>query len=384
MTWLWVAIAALTVLAVVPIVRALLGTGDTADGSDRSALLVAQLKAQLAEVDRELERGLIEPAEADGLRLEIKRRLLNAADDDGESPSPARVATPRRTSLLAGGLAAAVTVGAVAVYIALGTPAAPDQPLAARRSSGDLAGAPAADANAAELLAFREALAALEARLREHPEDTRGWTLLGGAYRSEQRYADAARAFGEAYRRTGNDPALASDLAEVLIASADGRITAETRTLLERALAFDPRDARARFFFALAQAQAGDIAAALQGWVDLLLLAPADAAFLPVVRDHIARAAALLGIDASSVTPSPEARALADASAEQHVQEQAAMVRQMVDRLADRLAREPGDRDGWLKLARAYDVLGEPQRAAEARARAAALEVGRSPPASAQ
>jgi cytochrome c-type biogenesis protein CcmH len=383
-TLLWAAIAALTIVAVVPIVRALLGTGPAAGGADRSALLVAQLKAQLADVDRELERGLIEPAEADGLRIEIKRRMLNAAGDDGEAPSPAPLSAPPRSSLLAGGLAAAVTVGAVAIYVVLGTPAAPDQPLAARRAGGDLAAVPAAeDADAAERLAFREALAALEARLREHPEDTRGWTLLGGAYRSERRYADAARAFGEAYRRTDNDPALASDLAETLIASADGRITPEIRTLLEQALAFDPRDARARFFLALAQAQAGDLAAALQGWVDLLLLVPADAPFVPVVREHVSRAAALLGVDASSITPSPEARALAAISPEEHTQQQAAMVRQMVDRLADRLAREPGDRDGWLKLARAYDVLGEPQRAAEARARAAALD-GRGAPSAAQ
>ena len=46
------------------------------------------------------------------------------------------------------------------------------------------------------------------------------------------------------------------------------------------------------------------------------------------------------------------------------------MIRGMVEGLAARLEENPNDPDGWLRLARSYDVLGEPERAAEARARA--------------
>ncbi|QNT68238.1 hypothetical protein HQ394_01220 [Defluviicoccus vanus] len=49
-----------------------------------------------------------------------------------------------------------------------------------------------------------------------------------------------------------------------------------------------------------------------------------------------------------------------------------AMIRSMVERLATRLQQNPDDRQGWLRLASAYDVLGETAKAAEARARAAA------------
>ena len=54
--------------------------------------------------------------------------------------------------------------------------------------------------------------------------------------------------------------------------------------------------------------------------------------------------------------------------------DRAQMIRGMVERLAARLQREPDDIEGWRRLARAYDVLGEPQKAGEARARIAALE----------
>jgi len=44
------------------------------------------------------------------------------------------------------------------------------------------------------------------------------------------------------------------------------------------------------------------------------------------------------------------------------------MVRGMVDRLAERLARDGSDLDGWVRLVRAYEVLGEHDRARAAAA----------------
>jgi len=50
------------------------------------------------------------------------------------------------------------------------------------------------------------------------------------------------------------------------------------------------------------------------------------------------------------------------------------MIRGMVERLAARLDQNPDDKEGWTRLARAYDVLGETEKARAARARAAAVE----------
>jgi cytochrome c-type biogenesis protein CcmH len=53
--------------------------------------------------------------------------------------------------------------------------------------------------------------------------------------------------------------------------------------------------------------------------------------------------------------------------------ERQAMIRGMVDRLAARLDANPDDAEGWQRLARAYAVLGETEKAEAAAARAAAL-----------
>ena len=50
-----------------------------------------------------------------------------------------------------------------------------------------------------------------------------------------------------------------------------------------------------------------------------------------------------------------------------------ARIRTMVKRLADRLAANPDDEQGWRMLARSYGVLGETEKAKEAQAKADAL-----------
>jgi cytochrome c-type biogenesis protein CcmH len=62
-----------------------------------------------------------------------------------------------------------------------------------------------------------------------------------------------------------------------------------------------------------------------------------------------------------------------EAAAEMSAEERGQMIRSMVERLAARLEDQPDDREGWLRLGRAYEVLGEPDKARDARARAEAL-----------
>jgi len=47
-------------------------------------------------------------------------------------------------------------------------------------------------------------------------------------------------------------------------------------------------------------------------------------------------------------------------------EERQAFIESMVSRLADRLEENPGDAEGWLRLGRAYRVLGRPGEARQA------------------
>jgi cytochrome c-type biogenesis protein CcmH len=232
-------------------------------------------------------------------------------------------------------------------------------------------------------------VAQLAKKMEGRPDDVRGWLLLGRAYMTLDRFPDAVGALRRAWQLAPDQPDVAGALAEARIAAAGGRVDDEARAALQRVLASDPTSPQARFLLALDRAQQGDLRAAVQGWADLLAVSPTDAPWLPVVREHLQRAAQQAGIDPAAIQPSSEARELAaqsvapapGPSAEDVVaasdmipEERAQMIRGMVERLAGRLHDNPDDLEGWRRLARAYQVLGEPDKVREAQAQIDALE----------
>jgi cytochrome c-type biogenesis protein CcmH len=341
---------------------------------------------QLAEIDRDEASGLLGAPEAEAARLEVKRRMLAISEDTDEPRAPAGA---RRRGGMALALALSLLIAALAgmTYLREGSLGSPDRPLAARRTTGDLA--PGTQAAASGLSPDMRAQLAgtvgqLERYLAEHPGELQGWLLLGRSYLTLDRKEEAVATLGRARLLAPERTDIASAYAEALIVAGNGRISPEARTLLREVAAGDPDNPQARYYLALDQAQQGDVRAALQGWVDLAALSPADAPWLPLTRRQIAAAANALGIDPASVAPSPDvaerspppaAGPSADevaAAQQMSPAEREQMIRSMVDRLAQRLAVQPDDRDGWLRLARAYDVLGETAKAADARARAEA------------
>lgn len=263
-------------------------------------------RAQLATIEREQDQGLIAPAEGEGLRTEIKRRILAAAADHSTAPAssgpasagPENAGPSRRLAAL---LAIAAAVAAVALYAVLGRPGAPDQPLAARNPPA----AHTAQLPAQQRLAAEEAVAMLQARLAEQPDDATAWRLLGRSLRLLGRPDDAVAAYRRALAVAGNDDAPAAELGEALVAAAAGRVDDEAMAAFAAALAHDPDEPRAHYYLALRKAQDGDVAAALRGWRELIARAPADAPWLPQVRQQAERAAAALTL--APDTPAPPA-----------------------------------------------------------------------------
>jgi cytochrome c-type biogenesis protein CcmH len=336
---LWFPLALMTAAAVFivlwPLGRARLAP---ASGSD-----VAVYRDQMRELERDRSAGLIGAAEADAARVEISRRLLAAADAQSALSTPP---APWRRRFTAGAALVALPVGAVALYLALGFPGLPDQPLAAR-------------AIGPENRSIAALVAQVEDRLERNPQDGRGWEVIGPVYMRLGRFDDAVKARRNAVRLLGATPAREGDLGEALVAAANGVVTAEAKAAFDRALALDAREPRAKFFAGLAAQQDGKNAEAAAIWNDLLAHAPADAPWANVVRESLAR---LENTGPQPAAPGPSAAdvaAAADMSPEARIQ----MVRGMVERLAERLTRDSSDLDGWVRLVRAYLVLGEHERA---------------------
>src|SRR5262249_54288340 len=236
----------------------------------------------------------------------------------------------------------ALPLGAIALYLAVGFPGLPDQPLAARSNGPD----------GRSLAAL---VAQVEDRLERNPQDGRGWEVIGPVYMRLNRFDDAVRARRNALRILGPTVGREGDLGEALVAAANGVVTADAKAAFDRALGLDARDPRASFFLGLAAQQDGKGTEAAAIWRDLLARAPADAPWAHAVRESLAQ------VERPSGEVSPPGPAAADvaAAAQMSPGDRAKMVRGMVDRLGERLARDGSDLDGWVRLVRAYEVLGE-------------------------
>ena len=338
---LWFALALMT-LAVMFAVLWPLGRGPRArrSGSD-----VAVYRDQIDEIARDRAAGLIGAAEAEAARVEVSRRLIAAADAAETAPIPQPGDLLRRRVAAVAALVL-LPVVAGALYFTLGSPSLPGQPLAARL------GTPAGDTPIASLVAQ------VEAHLERNPEEGRGWEVLAPVYMRLSRFDDAVKARRNALRLLGPTADREADLGEALIAAGNSVVTAEAKDAFERALRSDAKHPKARFFLGVAAEQDGQREAAAAIWRALLQDAPAEAAWTGIVREALARVQ-------GAPAPGPEDIVAAERMSPE---DRAQMVRGMVEGLAARLKQDGSDLEGWLRLVRAYAVLGERDKARAAAA----------------
>lgn len=349
---LWIVLAAMTAVALALIVAPLWRRSGTP--ADRAAHDVEVYRDQLEELDRDLERGLIDANDADAARAEIGRRLLAADAETKRSDDPA--SGTRSRAWITGGLALAVPAMAVGIYLSLGAPGLPGSPAAERQAA-----APDRSSQRAAMIAR------LGERLRQSPDDAEAWSNLGILLMSARRYTAAAEALGRASELTPGSAGLKARLGEAFALAADGVVGEKARKMFESALAIDAREPRARFYLGMAEYQAGRRQAALRRWRALEAETPADAPWRAPLRAQISRLAAELG-----EAPGPTAGDI-EAASRMSGDDRQVMIRSMVARLAERLAETPNDADGWIRLARSYKVLGEAAKSRAAHAKAAAL-----------
>ncbi|WP_232631362.1 c-type cytochrome biogenesis protein CcmI [Methylobacterium sp. Leaf118] len=327
---------------------------------------------QLAEIERDLARGLIAPREAEAARTEAARRLLRASREESAAKSTLPpIAEPHLRQRRAASAFALSTIPLVAlvVYGLYGSPNLPSQTEADRSATR---------AGAEDLMT---AIGQIEARLGNHPDDIRGWSVLAPVYMRLGRYDDAARAYAAIVRLKGEDAQALSDWGEALIVAAEGTVSPEARKVLNRAVAADPKAAKPQFYLARGEEQSGDVAGAIRRLDALAASAPADAPWLPTVRDMLAR---LKGETTPSATPEGGAKPDAGGATAggpavggpaANIQslppsERIDAIRGMVEGLDRRLAKQGGSADEWLRLVRSHAVLGERDKALDALARA--------------
>ncbi|GAB4123989.1 MAG: c-type cytochrome biogenesis protein CcmI [Rhodothalassiaceae bacterium] len=332
-------------------------TGKTPPASE---LDIALGRRQLAEIEAERERGLISAEDAEAARAEIARRLLRIADRPSEGKPESRPVSGLGLAVLASLLLA----GAGLVYLAIGRPDALRSVAAPKTvSPSQLAANGQTDPGEEALPPVDVLLDQLEARLEEVPDRLDGWLLLGRTALKAGDGRRAARAFAQARRLDPGNAELPALEGEALVLHAGGRVTPAADLAFAAALARDPDQPVALWYVGLGLLQNGREEEAAARWRRLLATTPEDAPW----RETVAGRLFLLErqLAGESALPADAGAILAlDGVARSEA------IAQMVERLAERLAAEPDDIDGWIRLARSYRVLGD-EAAAEAALRSA-------------
>lgn len=362
---LWLILAGLGLAAAALLAWALL-RGAAAAG-ERAEYDLQVLRAQIKELDRERELGLVSAEDAAAARLEIERRILIADAARGQGPVK-RLGSAERIAAVA--ISLMVPAAAFGAYLYLGAPEVPGVPHAERPAvaQGQAGGAPGAPDVATMV-------ARLEQRLADNPDDVEGWAILGRSYIVMGRPEDALVALDRAIALNDEVPFLHSARGEALALAAQGIVTPAAREAFGRALALDPDDARARFYLALAREQEGDVQGALDDLVALLETGGPEAPWYEGVYERAAALAGSLGLEAAAVLPAPPAAPpvapMARAGGDTPADPRAA-----AEQLAARLAENPRDFEGWIALARLRAGLGDRVGAQEALDRGAATFPG--------
>lgn len=347
---LWFVFALMTAAAIFAVLWPLGRRSAAPGGSD-----IAVYRDQLDEIARDRASGLIGEAEAEAAKVEVSRRLIAAADA-AEAEKTISDRSPlwrRRVTAVAGLLL--LPVGATALYLALGSPQMPGQPLAERTRA------------VRQDRSIQDLVSQVEAHLERNPDDARGYAVVAPVYMRLGRFADAVNARRRLLALSGESADRQADLGEALAAAANGVITVEAKAAFERALTLDPNDLKSTYYTGIAAEQDGDKAKAAGIWTGMLKDAPPDAAWVPMVREALTRVGVVLPPPpppiAGSAGPSAADVAAAGTMSEK---DRGDMIRGMVARLADRLKQDGNDLEGWQRLLRAYMVLGERDKAAAA------------------
>ncbi len=376
---LWLMIVVLIAGTLGAILVPLLKGGDTF--LSRESFDANVFKDQLKAIDRELDEGRIDKADAESARVEISRKVLEISDKVDKHPTfSAQGRELSRTSAMA--LALVVPFLAVGIYMKLGTPELPDFPLEARLKKSPV------ENKVASLIARAEQ------RLEKHPNDARGWEIMAPIYLRNKMFAKAKTAYENTIRLQEPNADRLSGLAEAMILGNGGIVSDDVLPILRQAIKMDGNLPKPRFWIGLFYEQTGQLGKADSTYAVLLKETYEGLPWRPTVEARLNGVRKKLGLPLVKIAgiktvqkpdiplgnalaskgantgrvaggpamPGPSAADVRQAG-QMSASDRKAMINAMVQRLADRLNSQGGDANSWLRLVNAYMVQGDKAKA---------------------
>lgn len=265
----------------------------------------ATARGRLLQLKDLRDAGQLDAATYDAGRRAVEREIgdrLAGATTSSTAPSSTPSSTPssgpsspdakaRPSRRLVAGLSIAVLVLAFGGYWATGSPSLVGAPTTIAAVPDSRApSAAASDAGASGLQQIAGMVEGLAARMKERPDDAKGWTMLARSYTVLGRFADALPAYARAIELLPKDANLLADYADAVAATKSTANNPQSMALVERALALDPDHPKALALAGTALYDRGDYAGAVAQWQKIADKLPPDSELAKQVQASIAEA----------------------------------------------------------------------------------------------
>lgn len=365
---IWILGFLVCIVIIILIVRSIIAPHELDIGVASKDLLI--YKDQLIEVEKDLEKGILNKIESDAARIEVSRRIL-LADKRSKSENTITKNPKILSRLVTATIFLFILIGTFSTYAYIGNPTLKDMPLKSRLAQAQENRSNRISQENAELLVpdenieapddYLDLVSKLRSAMQDRPNDMQGLRLLALHEFRLGKYRSARKAHTQIINILGNKATAKDfvDFAEVMIVATNGYVSPEAETTLRRALELTPNDGRARYYSGLSMAQNGRPDVALRLWENLLNEGLENAPWIPLIKDQIIDIARLAGVNLSEdQLPGPNSEQI-DSAKNMSDQERMEMIQGMVTNLSNRLATEGGSVNEWARLIRALGVLGE-------------------------
>ena len=256
MTGFWLVVAVMILIPLGIILRTLLSAKNK-KSTDHKTSDVMVYQARIAELENEVEQGVMIDDQAAEIRADLKRTLLHETDVRNDVTNVNQIA--RRENITAGILTILLPVVAISVYLVLGTPGfdkQSQQPLI----SDDLE----------SLQSVEQMVEGLALRLQNQPDDIEGWYMLAKSYMVLGKYNDSVKAYEHVYRISDPHPDILLGYANALALSNNGITSGQPERLAKQALELAPANSNGLWIVGMAAFEQGNYQTAVDSWQQIL------------------------------------------------------------------------------------------------------------------
>ena len=277
----WIIAGLMIAAALLFVLPPLVGRRALSGGASHGQANLQIYRDQLRELESDLSQGVIGKEHYAAARAEIERRALDESIDLDEAQVPAQVQWT-----LVSVIGIALPALAIAMYLAVGTPAA--------LAPGAMQ-PPADQGHALTPERIQAMISGLAERLKANPEDPEGWVMLAKSYTALGQFNEAAAAYAEAVQRVPNNAQLLVDYADTLGMARGRSLDGEPERLIARALQVDPANVKALALAGTVAFNRKEYSKAAELWRRLLAVLPPEADLARRIQSSLAEAETLAG-----------------------------------------------------------------------------------------